>query len=128
MRFLIDENVPRSVADLLSDKGHEVILVTDVLPVGSSDPTVAAYASRHEAIVVTWNRVDFQKLISRRPPANQNQLRHAGLLCISCLETRGRRRIEEVLDLIEYEHGRAQGMRDRRVIIDIGEEHVRILR
>ena len=53
MRFLTDENVPTSVSKFLAARGHEVTLVRDVLPQGTSDDLVAAYANTHELIVVT---------------------------------------------------------------------------
>ena len=32
MRFLLDENLPRSVAELIRDLGHDVLVVTVVAP------------------------------------------------------------------------------------------------
>ena len=128
MRFLIDENVPTSVSELLAKRGHEVILSREVLAEGVSDDIVAAYASANELIVVTWNAKDFIRLIGRRPTDNHNKRRNAGLLCLTCNETRGAQRLEEVIDLIEYEHKRAGSRKDRRVIIDVGQDFVRIVR
>ena len=44
MRVLLDENVPSSVAGVFLEFGHEVLLVWDLLPVGSPNPLVAMAA------------------------------------------------------------------------------------
>ena len=51
MLLLIDENVPRSVANLFAARGHEVKFVLDLFPAGVSDPVIAAIGDRLSAIV-----------------------------------------------------------------------------
>lgn len=128
MRFLADENVPTSVVDYIRLKGHEVDRVVDVLPMGSDDALVAAQAHATKAVVLTWNRTDFQKLIARRAPQSPNRLRDAGLVCFTCTEKSGYARMVAVLDVIEAEHVRAQGMKDSRVIVEVSGEYVKIMR
>lgn len=60
MSLLIDENVPRSVAELFESRGHAVHFVRDLLPASSPDPVVATVGDRLSLIVVTWDR-DFEQ-------------------------------------------------------------------
>ncbi len=46
MRFLIDEDLPRSTANLLREHGHEAIDVRDIGLRGASDGEIAAYAQQ----------------------------------------------------------------------------------
>ena len=62
MRFLIDEDVAIEVARCLSQAGHEVALVTEVLGVRTDDSDIWWHAVRTEAVVVTCNRQDFLEL------------------------------------------------------------------
>jgi len=52
MRFLIDADLPYSLADVLSRYGHEAIRVRDTLG-SATDEEVFDYANRNECIVVT---------------------------------------------------------------------------
>ena len=53
MKFLLDANMPRSAASLLSGLAHEVEDVRDVLSSDATDAVVAAYAKAQQAILVT---------------------------------------------------------------------------
>jgi predicted nuclease of predicted toxin-antitoxin system len=60
MLLLIDENVPTSIAEFFTSRGHEVKFVLDLLPGGTPDPVIATVGDRLAAIVVTWDR-DFDR-------------------------------------------------------------------
>jgi predicted nuclease of predicted toxin-antitoxin system len=47
MRFLIDADLPRSVAGLLQRYGHETTDVRDIGLRDANDPTIAQYAQQH---------------------------------------------------------------------------------
>ena len=47
------------------------------------------------------------------------RFRHLGRICLTCPQSRARQRIEEVIDVIEFQHQRIQGRRDKRLIMDI---------
>ncbi len=53
MRFLVDEDLPRSAGWLLREHGHEVTDVRDTELRGASDTAIAAYAKRSELCLVT---------------------------------------------------------------------------
>ncbi|MBI2860289.1 MAG: DUF5615 family PIN-like protein [Chloroflexi bacterium] len=53
MRFLVDEDLPRSVDSLLRQYGHEVSDVRDIGLRGASDAEIAAYAQKHGLCLLT---------------------------------------------------------------------------
>jgi predicted nuclease of predicted toxin-antitoxin system len=72
-RFLVDENLPRSlVVDLLA-LGHEAMHVNDIWRRGAKDPDVwaLAQASMVELTLITGDK-DFANILAYPPP-------HAGL-------------------------------------------------
>jgi len=54
MRFMLDENVPAAVADMLVASGHHAEFVRDRVPPGSSDPLVATVSQDLDAILVSF--------------------------------------------------------------------------
>lgn len=64
MRFLIDANVPRQIADALIRAGHDVDRSV-VLHPGETDASVLARAEADQRIVITQDR-DFGELVFRR--------------------------------------------------------------
>lgn len=60
MRFVVDEDVPKSAADFLIERNHEVIHVAELLP-GSDDHLIARWAHENTAIVVTCNLNTFDR-------------------------------------------------------------------
>jgi predicted nuclease of predicted toxin-antitoxin system len=53
MRFLVDEDLPRSTDSLLRHHGHEVIDIRDVGLRGASDAEIAAYGQEHGLCLLT---------------------------------------------------------------------------
>ena len=128
MKFLIDENVPHSVAIFLQQRGHEIVFVRDVLLPGTPDPVVAAIGDQMEAIVVTWNQSDFRNLVARAPIGTRQRFRNLGRITFRCNETRGRTRVEQLIESIEFEHLQCQKQGDSRLIVEIGENFFRVIR
>ena len=127
MLFLIDENVPSSVANVLRSLGHGVELVKDRLTAGTSDEVVAAAADDLDAIVVTVDK-DFKRHIARQPPNNQLRWRRLGRVSLSCKPLRMASRMGTAMHLVASEHGYLQGQTDKRVIVEIGGDVIRIER
>ena len=67
MRFLIDEDLPRSVDSLFRRYGHEAVDVRDVGLRGASDTEIAAYAKKQGLCLITGD-FDFSD-IRVYPPA-----------------------------------------------------------
>jgi predicted nuclease of predicted toxin-antitoxin system len=53
MRFLIDENLPRAVDNLLRQYGHEVIDMRDIGLRGANDADIAAYAQKQRLCLLS---------------------------------------------------------------------------
>jgi predicted nuclease of predicted toxin-antitoxin system len=124
MRLLIDENVPKSVADFFAERGHDVQYVRDVLPAGTPDPVVAKIGDRLSAIVVTWDR-DFENLIKRVPEGNKNAFRRLGRISFKCGEPRGRLLLARWIQMIELNYEQALMEKDFRMIVQIQESGVK---
>lgn len=56
MRWLMDNNVPRSVTLLLRDAGHEAVEVREALSEGAPDADIDAYARSQGMTIVTHDR------------------------------------------------------------------------
>jgi predicted nuclease of predicted toxin-antitoxin system len=118
MLLIADEDVPRSVIDFLRSR-HDVLLATETFMPAAPDATIAAGANEREAIVVTCDR-DFDRLIQR----NRLRFRLAGRITLRCGQARARMRLEQVIDLIEFEFQRRQAFQDKRVIVEVRDSSV----
>ena len=76
MKFLLDENFPRSAADLIEECGHEAIRFDDVCNFGDDDNTVFATAQRLGATILTSDR-DFYHTVPLLYP------HHAGIVVVA---------------------------------------------
>jgi predicted nuclease of predicted toxin-antitoxin system len=66
MRFLVDENLPRDVADLLREAGHDVTSVRESLR-GARDEEVWNAAAREKRVIITRD-LDYPLMKEPRPP------------------------------------------------------------
>jgi predicted nuclease of predicted toxin-antitoxin system len=80
VRFLLDHDVPETIARVLARVGHEVNLLREVLPVDAKDVQVLALAAQRGLVLVTCNRDDFLELANKQP--------HAGIIIIVRRRTR----------------------------------------
>jgi predicted nuclease of predicted toxin-antitoxin system len=53
MRFLIDEDLPRSAGNLVRRYGHEATDVRDIALRGAKDADIAAYARNHGLCLIS---------------------------------------------------------------------------
>jgi predicted nuclease of predicted toxin-antitoxin system len=53
LKFLIDEDIPRSTAKVLRDRGHKVLDVRDCGLRGEADKEVFKFAQKERAIILT---------------------------------------------------------------------------
>lgn len=124
MLLLVDENVPRSVARFLAERGHDVRLVQELFPRGTPDPVIAAMGDHLSAIIVTWDK-DFAAFIRRIPAGNRAQFRRAGRISFQCNEANGRRLIERWIEIIELHYKLASSHSDTRMIVQIFEQGIK---
>jgi predicted nuclease of predicted toxin-antitoxin system len=87
MRFLVDENLPVDVAQLLQHEGHDVLYLAQSGYRGATDEEVWSLAAREERIVITRD-LDFPMPDSPRPP---------GLVLVRVPDTFTRKQIARVM-------------------------------
>ena len=63
MRYLLDEDLPSSAAEIARGLGLDAVSVHEIGRRGLSDPEQFDFAMREERIVVTRNRDDFRRLV-----------------------------------------------------------------
>jgi len=117
----MDENVPRSVGVVFSERGYEVINAIDAMLPGTPDDLVAKYTDIHSALVITWNARDFRRLSPLIPTDNVLRFRRMSWIIFRCKESRGADRARRWIDAIEFHLQLASQRRDSRLMIDITE-------
>lgn len=135
MLLLIDEDVPEDVAQLLKDRGHDVLYARLLTP-SEPDTVVAKLASERRAVIVTFNTRDYRRLVSRRPleadgpsgwVTNRGSFPHAGRITFyKCHQLKGLQRLRQTIEVIECEFNRLQTQTDKRLVVDVEEGHLRI--
>lgn len=75
LKFLIDEDVPRSTARVLRDAGFDAVDVRDVGLRGKSDTDVFFYAQQEQRIIITCD-MGFSNILHYPPHEN------AGILVV----------------------------------------------
>lgn len=124
MRFLLDENVPQSVLRMLKKHGHDVEYIRQYVPPGSQDPLVATVAEEHETVLISFDG-DFQKIAPRIPDGQKTRFKQLSRIWMRCSEPSAAKRLEAVLDFVEFEYAYALEKGDGRMIIRVGKEHLR---
>ena len=76
MKFLLDENFPRSSADVIESCGHEAIRFDEACDSGDDDETVFSAAQRLGATILTSDR-DFYHTVPLIHPT------HAGIVVVA---------------------------------------------
>ena len=93
MHFLLDENVPVSVADTIRNLGHEVTNIRDYVPAGAADPVVATVSVEIRAVLISFDG-DFQKIAPRIPKGARQRFRNLSRISMKCNEPHAAARIE----------------------------------
>ena len=129
MSFLLDEMMPSAVHRLIDDRGHVSHWSRDILRTSAPDDQVADVANRLRAVLLTYNKKDFNKLAARHPPVgNQHRLRHLSIIYFTCREPDAAARMEQFFDLIELELESAERRADRRTFIEVGGTFLKVVR
>ena len=125
-KFFVDNCVPDSVARVLREAGHDVILLRDMLPTDSPDQVVARVSEVLDAVLISFDK-DF-KALAPRMGLGQNRFRTLSRIGFDCKDPQAARRIQTALSLIEHEWNVAQSAGDKRMIVEIGETIIRTIR
>lgn len=78
-RFLVDENLPRSLVSELIALGHVAEHVYEINLGGAKDPTVYAHAQTHNLTIITGDK-DFRDARTYAPP-------HSGIVVVEVADT-----------------------------------------
>lgn len=62
LRLYLDEDVSVLVADLVRAHGFDVLTTREAKNLGQSDREQLAFATTHARVVLTHNRIDFERL------------------------------------------------------------------
>jgi len=124
MRFMLDENVPASVATMLRSLGHEAEFVRDHLPVGSPDALVATVSEDTNSILLSFDG-DFEKIAPRIPYGQRARFRRLDRVWLRCGEPQAAERLASVLSFVEAEYAFARGAGGGRMILQIGRSWLR---
>ena len=76
MKILLDENFPKSAAEVIAAAGHEVIPFRDVCDFGTDDEAVFARAQQFGAVILTSDR-DFYHTVPLLHPE------HCGIVVVA---------------------------------------------
>jgi predicted nuclease of predicted toxin-antitoxin system len=126
LKTFIDQCVPESAGIALKELGHNVTFLREQLATDSPDSLVAAVAERNDAILVSLDG-DF-RVIARRHGVGRRAYRRLSLIKLSCRESRAAERLRLCMSTILHEWHLSQGLRDRRLLMEIGDSMIRINR
>lgn len=118
--FILDANVAVAVGEFLEIRGHRVFFVVRSLVAGTDDEIIALLGEASQAVIVTHDR-DFKRIVQRVPEGSRQQFRTLGRISLTCREPQARRRIEALIESIEFEYEQAQRSSHKRLIMQISE-------
>ncbi|MEW6089081.1 MAG: DUF5615 family PIN-like protein [bacterium] len=118
MRFLIDEDLPRSIGDLLRNYGHEAVDVRDIGLRGAKDLKIAAYAKREKLCLITGD-FDFSDI--RNYPPSQ----YTGLIVLSIPKDATARFINNLLEGFLIQDRLVSQLYGRLAIVEPGRIRIR---
>jgi hypothetical protein len=117
MRFFLDHCVPVSVAHVLREAHHDVIIQKESIPGDSSDILVALASAANEAILVSFDK-DF-KAIASRFGVSQRRLKKLSRIAFKCDYPKAADRLKVALPFIEAEWALATQSPDARMFVEI---------
>ena len=89
LRFITDEDVPRSTARVLRSAGFDVVDVRDVGLRGKSDQEVFEYAQTEKSLIITCD-MGFSNIINFPPQeVGENLIRHLAIVEVGKVRLRG---------------------------------------
>jgi predicted nuclease of predicted toxin-antitoxin system len=82
VRWLLDERLPRTLVQQLTELDHDAVSVHDVELAGATDDDVFELAVHQERLIVTENIADFARLLEER--------QNSGAACVPIVFVRKR--------------------------------------
>ena len=116
--FLADNNVPDSICEYLTTRGHDVARVREALAADTADPVIAEAAIRDRRVLISWDK-DFNAQRFMRP-----RLAALQRVAFCCSYPEALARIEVVIGRLEYEL--LQSTAEKPVLFRIGRDRIMI--
>jgi predicted nuclease of predicted toxin-antitoxin system len=127
MHFMLDENVPQDVADMLTKHGHKAEFIREYVPPGAPDPLVATVSEELNAILVSFDG-DFERIAPRIPRGHRARFRRLSRIWMCCGEPQAAERLKRGLPLVHAEYELAQTQRDRRMLMWVARGYYKTIR
>lgn len=125
----MDEDADARVGEFLRSRSHIVQFSRAILWQQAPDHLVAAAADELGAVVVKRNTRHYRNLIRRDEPGRSTSpFRRAGLICFRCRDEFALQRIEALVEAIEQEYDRCRTLQDPRLIIEITDRTMQVVR
>jgi predicted nuclease of predicted toxin-antitoxin system len=124
MRFMLDENVPVDMADMLIQHGHAAEFIRDYVPPGAGDVLVATISEQQNCVLISFDG-DFESIAPRVPRGHRARFRRLSRIWMRCDEPDGAPRLQSALDLVISEFGLAQSRADMRLFFWVGRDYLR---
>lgn len=123
--FFTDHNVPDSVGRALTEAGHRVVRLREVMDKQSPDQVILVACSRNGHVLVHHDN-DFKQL-SKQLSISKRQYRNSlHRIHLRCPEPESAQRIRDALTLIEAEW--VYPRMDTPMVIEIASHSIRVLR
>jgi predicted nuclease of predicted toxin-antitoxin system len=103
MYFMLDENVPQDVADMLNGQGHRAEFIREYVVPGAPDQVVATATQELEAVLVSFDG-DFEAISPRIPRGQRARFRKLSRIWLRCGEPQASLRFSRVLDFVVSEY------------------------
>lgn len=127
---VVDEDTWPAIIPEIEALGYEVVRSVDVVGRSAVDWDVLRYTDENEALLVTRNKRDFQRMFARRKPKGESRrtFRWASALYFRCENSAIVRRFTAVRDIIEHEILASKDRPDGRIFIAVGNDQCCIYR
>jgi len=127
MDFVLDENVPVSVRDMLVNAGHSAQFIREFIPEGSPDELVATVTERMNAILISFDG-DFKQIAPRIPAGARRRFKRLSRIRMQCSEFQAAARLESALSFIDAEYQIALAANDSRMQICVATGFLKTIR
>ena len=127
MRVMLDENVPVSVAAVFRRHQFTVKFIRELIPQGSVDELVAFVSEQNDAILASFDG-DFKRIAPRIPDGQRRRFRKLSRIFFRCPEHKAAGRLEKSMSLLFHELEILQQGGDPRMILEIGNGHIKTQR
>ena len=124
--FFTDENIPDGVGRMVVACGHELTMLRDVMPRGTTDPLVAIASARGGQVLISQD-TDFKAIAKRLRVSQSKYANMLHRIDVRCDAPQAAGRIRDLMSLIEHEwmHARILNI---AMVIEIGADRVKISR